>query len=187
MQSQILNRKKEPVAMTTESSREVIKRYIEDAIAAERNFETQLKAFSKQGEQAAVQRVFAEHAIETRHQHQRLSARLAELGGSPSVLKGFLAHMFNFSPKTAQIGHDASEKSSQDLIVAFAIENSEIAMYEELAVVAAFAGDTETEQLARAIQEEERAAAKKVWDLIDSSCRQTFMKVTSNPSNVPVF
>ena len=53
--------------------------------------------------------------------------------------------------------------------------------------MAAFAGDTETEQLARAIQEEERAAAKKVWDLIDSSCRQTFMKVTSNPSNVPVF
>ena len=72
-------------------------------------------------------------------------------------------------------------KSSQDLILAFSIENSEIAMYEELAVVAAFAGDTETEQLARAIQAEERAAAKKVWDLIDSSARQSFMKVTSNP------
>jgi ferritin-like metal-binding protein YciE len=170
--------------MTTQSSREVIKRYIVDAIAAEQNFETQLKAFSREGEQAAVQRVFADHAIETRHQHQRLTARLEELGGSPSVLKSFLAHVFNFAPKTAQIGHDASEKSSQDLIIAFAIENSEIAMYEELAVVAAFAGDTETEQLARAIQEEERAAAKKVWDLIDSSCRQTFMKVTSNPANV---
>ena len=170
--------------MTTQSSREVIKRYIVDAIAAEQNFETQLKAFSKEGEQAAVQRVFAEHAIETRHQHQRLTARLEDLGGSPSVLKSFFAHIFNFAPKAAQIGHDASEKSSQDLIIAFAIENSEIAMYEELAVVAAFAGDKETEQLARAIQEEERAAAKKVWDLIDSSCRQTFMKVTSNPANV---
>ena len=101
-------------------------------------------------------------------------------------MKSFLAHVFNFAPKTAQIGHDASEKSSQDLIIAFAIENSEIAMYEELAVVAAFAGDTETEQLARAIQQEERAAAKKVWDLIDSSCRQSFMKVTSNPANVAV-
>lgn len=69
--------------MPTESSREVIKRYIEDAIAAERNFETQLKAFSKEGEQAAVQRVFAEHAIETRHQYQRLTARLEELGEAP--------------------------------------------------------------------------------------------------------
>jgi ferritin-like metal-binding protein YciE len=55
--------------MSTESSREVIERYIDDAIAAERNFETQLKAFSKEGEQAPVQRLFAEHAIETRHQH----------------------------------------------------------------------------------------------------------------------
>lgn len=173
--------------MTTESSREVIKSYIEDAIVAEQKFEGQLRAFSKEGEQAAVQRLFADHAIETRHQHQRLSARLAELGGSPSAMKSFFAHMFNFAPRAAHIGHDSSEKSSQDLILAFAIENSEIAMYEELAVVAAFAGDTETEQLARAIQEEERAAAKKVWDLIDSSCRQTFMKATSNPSNVSVY
>jgi ferritin-like metal-binding protein YciE len=173
--------------MPTESSREVIKRYIEDAIAAEQNFEAQLKAFSKEGEQAAVQRVFAEHAVETRHQYKRLTARLEELGGRPSVLKGFFAHIFNFAPKTAQIGHDASEKSSQDLIIVFAMENSEIAMYEELAVIAAFAGDTETEQLARAIQEEERAAAKKVWDLIDSSCRQSFMKMTSNPANVSVY
>ena len=172
--------------MPTESSREVIKRYIEDAIAAERNFETQLKAFSKEGEQAPVQRLFAEHAIETSHQHERLTARLEELGGRPSVLKSFFAHIFNFAPKTAQIGHDAAEKSSQDLIIAFAIENSEIAMYEELAVVAAFAGDTETERLARAIQDEECAAAIKVWDLIDSICRQSFMKVTSNPANVAV-
>jgi ferritin-like metal-binding protein YciE len=173
--------------MPTESSREISKRYIEDAIAAEQNFEAQLKAFSKEGEQTAVQRVFAEHAIETRHQHQRLTARLEESGGSPPMLKGFFAHMFNFAPKTAQIGHDASEKSSQDLIIAFPIENSEIAMSQELAVVAAFAGDIETERLARAIQEEERAAAKKVWDLIDSSCRQSFMKMTSNPANVSVY
>jgi ferritin-like metal-binding protein YciE len=170
--------------MSTESSREVIKRYIEDAIAAERNFETQLKAFSKEGEQAAVQQLFAQHAVETRHQHERLTARLEALGGSPSVLKSFLAHIFNFAPKTAQMGHDPAEKNSQDLIIAFAIESSEIAMYEELAVVAGFAGDTETERLAREIQEEEREAAKKVWDLIDSSCRQSFMKVTSNPANV---
>ncbi len=62
----------------------------------------------------------------------------------------------------------------------------EFVVYEELARVAAFAGDTETEELARAIQEEERAAPRKVWDLIDSNCRQSFMKVTSNPANVAV-
>ena len=70
--------------MPTESSREAIKRYIVDAIAAEQNFETQLKAFSKEGDQAAVQHVFAEHAIETRHQQERLTARL-EVSGRKSI------------------------------------------------------------------------------------------------------
>lgn len=170
--------------MSTQSSQEVIRRYLVDAIAAERNFETQLKSFSKDGEQTPVQNLFAEHAVETRHQHERLTARLHALGGSPSTLKSVLAHLFNFAPTAAQIGHDAGEKNSQDLIIAYAIENSEIAMYEELALVAGFAGDTETERLARTIQEEERAAAKKVWSLIDASCRQTFMKLTTNPSNL---
>lgn len=170
--------------MSTESSREVICRYLQDAIAAEKNFETQLKAMAKEGEQTPVQNLFAEHAGETRRQHERLTARLHALGGSPSTLKSFLAHVFNFAPKAAQIGHAAAEKNSQDLIIAYAVENSEIAMYEELAIVAGFAGDEETESLARSIQEEERTAAKKVWDLIDASCRQSFMKVTTNRSNL---
>ena len=170
--------------MPTESSREVIKRYIEDAIAAEQNFETQLKAFSKEDEQAAVQRVFAEHAIETRHQHQRLTARLEQLGGTPSVLKSFLVHVFNFTQRTAHLGQEPAEKSSQNLIVAFGIENSKIAMYEELAVVAAFADDVQTERLARIIQEEERAAARKIWGLIEGCCRQLLMPTVANRGNV---
>ncbi len=170
--------------MSTESSRDVIKRYLEDAIAAERNFETQLKTFSKEGEQTPVQNLFAEHAVETKRQYERLTARLEALGGSPSTVKSFFAHIFNFAPKAAQLGHDAAEKNSQDLIIAFAIENSEIAMYEELAIVAGFAGDAETESLARSIQQEEKTAAQKVWNLIDASCKQTFMKITSNPANV---
>ncbi len=170
--------------MSNESSSEVIKRYLVDAIAAEQNFETQLKAFSKEGEQAPVQRLFADHAVETKSQYERLTARLEALGGSTSTIKSFFAHIFSFAPKTAQLGSDGSEKNAQDLIIAFAIENSEIAMYEELAIVAGFAGDTETEQLAREIQDEERTAAKKVWSLIDGSCRQSFMKITSNPANV---
>lgn len=170
--------------MSTQSSQDVIRRYLEDAIAAEKNFETQLKQFSKEGEQTPVQNLFAEHAVETRHQYERLTARLHALGGSPSTLKSFLAHIFNFAPKAAQIGHEAGEKNSQDLIIAYAIENSEIAMYEELAIVAGFAGDTETERLARSIQEEERTAATKVWSLIDASCRQTFMKLTTNSANL---
>lgn len=156
---------------------EVLRRYLEDAIAAEKNFETQLRAMAKQGDQVAPQQVFEEHANVTRSQHQRLEARLHELGGSSSTLKTLAAHFFNFAPKTAQIGHDEAEVSTQNLLIGYAVESSEIAMYEAMAVTARAAGDLQTEKLAREIQEEERDAAKKVWNLIDGSAQQAFQKV----------
>src|SRR3954452_8164288 len=165
-------------SMAQQAPLEAIQRYLSDAIAAEKNFEDQLRAFAKETDQGPVQQLFAQHADETRLQHERLTARLEALGGSPSGMKSFLAHLFGFAPKTAQIGHDEAEKGSQDLMIAFAVENSEIAMYEALAISAAEAGDRQTEQLAREIQQEERAAAQKVWDLIPASARDSFRKVT---------
>jgi ferritin-like metal-binding protein YciE len=79
------------------------------------------------------------------------------------MLKSFLAHVFNFAPKVAQIGHDASERLTQNLMMAFAVEIAEVAMYESLAEVAAVAGDVETKRLAITIQQQERATADKVW------------------------
>jgi ferritin-like metal-binding protein YciE len=170
--------------MPNESSVEILKRYLQDAIASEQNFESQLKSFSHQGDQVAVQKLFAEHAEQTKSHHERLTARLEAMGGKPSTMKSMLAHVFNFAPKAAQMGHEPTEKSSQDLIIGYAIESSEVAMYEELAIVAGFAGDSETEELAREIQQEERAAAQNIWNLIDASCRRSFMKLASNPANV---
>lgn len=170
--------------MPNESSVDIIRRYLQDAIAAEQNFESQLKAFSHEGDQVSVQKLFAEHAVQTKSQHERLTARLETLGGKPSTMKSLLAHVFNFAPRAAQLGHESTEKSAQDLIIGYAIENSEVAMYEELAIVAGFAGDSETEELAREIQQEERTAAENIWNLIDASCRRSFMKIASNPANV---
>jgi ferritin-like metal-binding protein YciE len=164
--------------MAQQAPDDVIRRYLSDAIAAEKNFEDQLRAFAKETDQGPVQQLFAQHADETRRQHERLTARLEALGGSPSGMKSFLAHLFGFAPKTAQIGHDEAEKGSQDLMIAYAVENSEVAMYEALAVSAATAGDTQTEQLAREIQQEEQATAQKVWNLIAPSARDSFRKVT---------
>jgi len=93
-------------------------------------------------------------------------------------MKSFLGGIFGFAPRVAQMGHDAAEKGTQDLIAAFAIENSEIAMYEALASAAAAAGDSLTEQLARDIQMQERRAAELVWSLIAPSARDSFFKVT---------
>jgi ferritin-like metal-binding protein YciE len=165
--------------MSQQSPTEAIRRYLEDAIAAEQNFENQLRAFAAESSQAEVKQVFAQHAEETRSQHERLSARLEALGGKPSGMKSFLAHLLGFAPKAAQVGHDPAEKSTQDLVMAYAVEHSEIAMYEALAVSASAAGDEATSALAREIQAEERAAAEKVWNLLAGSARDSFERVAA--------
>jgi len=164
--------------MAQQTAGDIIRRYLSDAIAAEKNFENQLRAFANETDQGPVQQLFAQHADETRRQHERLTVRLQALGGEPSAMKTFFANLFGFAPKAAQLGHDEAEKGTQDLVMAYAVEHSEIAMYEALAVAASAAGDTETERLARDIQQEERRAAEKVWALISPSARDSFLKVT---------
>jgi len=165
--------------MSHQTPSETICRYLEDAIAAENSFEHQLRQFAKEVEQPELKQLFEQHADETRTQEQRLTARLESLGGKPSGVKGFMANMFGFAPKVAQIGHDRAELGTQDLMMAFAVENSEIAMYEALAVSAAACGDLETEQLAREIQDEERLTADKVWNHLAPCARQSFEKITA--------
>jgi ferritin-like metal-binding protein YciE len=154
------------------TAQEILARYLEDAIAAEKSFEKQLIGFSEEVENPAVQAMFREHAAETREQYTQLTQRLEEMGGSTSAVKGFLAQMFGVAPKIAQIGHDVYERQTQDLMMAFAVENAEVAMYESLAHVAKLAGDTRTEELARQIQQQEKQTAEKVWAQIAPAARR---------------
>jgi ferritin-like metal-binding protein YciE len=163
--------------MAQETANDAIKAYLQDAIAAERNFETQLRQFAREGENELVQRMFLQHADETRLQYERLGARLEEIGGSPSTAKSILAHILGMAPKAGQIFEDESERVVQNLMMAYAVENSEIAMYEALATVAAAAGDAETEALARSIQIQERQTADKVWSQIANAARTSFVKL----------
>jgi ferritin-like metal-binding protein YciE len=169
-----------------EASTDVINRYLEDAIAAEKSFETQLQGFAKEGDNEAVKAAFHQHALETRRQYERLTARLESLGGSTSTAKSILAHLFNLSPKTAQIGHEKEERTTQNLIMAFAVENSELAMYQALISVAEAAGDTETAALAREIQAEEKRTADKVWSLLSPAALEAYRRVaTSSAASSP--
>ncbi len=78
-------------------------RYLEDAIAAEKSFETQLLGFSKEVENTAVEVMFRQHAEETKVQYTGLTQRIEQLGGSTSTLKGFLAKVFGVAPKVTLI------------------------------------------------------------------------------------
>jgi ferritin-like metal-binding protein YciE len=164
------------VAETTDH---VIKRYLEDAIAAEKSFETQLQGFSQEGDDAAAKGLFHQHALETKRQYERLTQRLEALGGSTSMAKSIMAHVFNLTPKAAQLGHEKEERTTQNLMMAFAVENSEMAMYEALITVAEAAGDTETSSLAREIQAEEKATADKVWQLLSPAALDAYRRVAA--------
>src|SRR4051812_27321169 len=100
----------------------LIARYLEDAIAAEKAFETQLKGFAAEADDSQVNAAFQQHAGETRDQYVALTARLEALGGSTSTLKSWMAHLFGTSPKLAQAGHDKHERTTQNLIMAYSVE-----------------------------------------------------------------
>jgi ferritin-like metal-binding protein YciE len=153
----------------------VISVYIQDAIAAEKSFETQLTGFSKEADDPALQALYQQHAEETRGQYALLTDRLGEIGGSPSTFKSFLAHVFNFAPKIAQLGHEKSERVTQNLMMAYAVENAEVAMYESMVTAAELAGDTRTAQIARQIQQQERETAEKVWRQVGPAARRSIV------------
>jgi len=159
-----------------ERSAEVVRRYLEDAIAAEKSFETQLQGFAKDGENAAAKSAFEQHALETKKQYERLTARLESLGGSVSTAKTLLADFLGLGSRLAHSGQGSERRTTQDLMLAFALEYSELALYETLAAIAEAAGDPETAALARSIQKEEKAAAEKFWQLIPEAALQDYAK-----------
>ncbi|MGI8769930.1 MAG: DUF892 family protein [Acidobacteriaceae bacterium] len=167
----------------------LVREYLIDAIAAENNSESQLAAMSKMGDHAPTQKAFSEHAAETRQQARRLTERLESIGGSPSTFKSFVAHLLNFAPKLAQFGHDTSEHNTQNLIIAYTLEHGEVAMYEALATAAKVAGDLQTEQLAREIQQEEKHAAERFWNMIAPVAREGMLRISDarerNPNLTP--
>ena len=151
-----------------ESSADVVRRYLENAIAAERTYEAQLLQFAEEGAGQAAAQVFHQHALETKSQHERLTARLEALGGSPSGTKSVLSYLFAPSTKVTQTrSHD--QHTTHNLISAFTVENNEVAMYEALFAVAEAAGDPDTASLSRTIQSEERSTAEKLWSLLPDS------------------
>src|SRR4051794_30999998 len=111
-----------------------INRYLEDAIAAEKSFETQLNGFAKEASWPEARTLFEVHSRETHAQFESLTARLEALGGSIPAVKTMLADVFGMAPKIAQAGHEEEDRATQDLMMAFAVENAEVAMYESLAI-----------------------------------------------------
>lgn len=156
--------------MTSKAS-DIIQRYLQDSIASERVFESQLRRMEEEASTPEVRNLFATHAEDTKRQYERLTARLHVLGGAPSTTKSILAHFFGAISNTAQIGHLKGDKTTQNLVIAYAVEQSEAATYEALKIVAEELGDLTTANLAEEIQREEQITAQRIWNLIPSAVR----------------
>ncbi|MBV9758933.1 MAG: DUF892 family protein [Acidobacteriaceae bacterium] len=155
------------------TSTDVIRRYLAEAIRVEKEAESRLRTLAEQGDDAEVQAFFRLDADETSARHRRLSDRLAALGESPSPVKDFFQELFASAPKMQPDDSDG-QSVVNNLILAFSIEKSKCAMYEALANVAVAASDPETEALARAIQAQANAAADKLWRFLPSRSKIAF-------------
>lgn len=153
---------------------DTIVRYLQDAEAAERNFEDALASISKTDGQPEVQTALAGMSRNARSQHERLEARIEALGGSRSTVKSAIAHVLGFAPLLGQVGQTSAEKNTQHLILTIAAAAAESAMYEALATAAAAAGDPTTERLARELQGEERQDYRQAAVLLRQSALETF-------------
>ncbi len=155
----------------SESSVQVVARYLQEAVSAARNFETQLRAFADEAHAGERQRIFLEHAARLHRRHEQLVARAESLGVAPVAAKSLLDHLFSLSPKTAHAAHVKSH-TTENFIKMYAIESSEVALYEALANIAEAAGDVDTETLVRSLQREAKTAVETIWQLLPAAARE---------------
>lgn len=152
-----------------------IARYIDDAIALEASSITALKDMITEATDPVDAALFQEHLSETQLQKEHLEARLKAMGGTHNSLKDAMNKIGAAATDLLHLGKDAGDKATRNLIQAYAVENLEVATYESLYAAATEAGDMETAQLAKQIQAQEEAAAKKIFPRIASVAKSALV------------
>lgn len=148
---------------TATPARERLIHWLRDAHAVEKQAETLLGSKLERIEHFPElgQRI-AQHLEETRSQATRLEACLDHYDESPSSFKDITSKMSAFF-------HGLGTASMSDEIVKamgmmYAFEHMEIAAYKNLVLAARAAGDARTEEVCRAILDEEIAMANWLAD-----------------------
>lgn len=152
-----------------------IARYIDDAIALEASSITSLKDMIDEATDPVDAALFQEHLAETELQRQHLEERLKAMGKTHNSLKDAMNRVGAAATDLLHLGKDAGDKATRNLIQAYAIENLEVATYESLYAAATEAGDVETANLAKQIQSQEEAAAKKIFPRINPMAKSALV------------
>ena len=154
----------------SETSAEVVKRYLREALASEKTIQVAFEALD--GKTVAApsrQIVFNCGELSRRHQEQ-LKNRLASLAVSSSDSKSLFARVFESRGGARETEHQALHQTLQALIEPFAATHSAIAIYEALAIMAAAGGDSDTAGLARLLQGGHQTVAEQLSTAIEVQC-----------------
>lgn len=148
------------------SSTEFIQRYLEDSIALEQAVEVRLRSMAKDCSAGPAHDLFIHHADQAREHAAKLTNRLRQIGGTPSTTKGIVAHLFGNILQKPPVASHTTDRETQDLLLAYSLQHTAIAVYEALHAAADYLGDTETSVIAQSTQTDQRKAAEAFWNAL---------------------
>jgi ferritin-like protein len=162
----------------SETSAEVIRRYLQEAITDGKNTETYLQKFANEIDESEAKQLLLRLAVEARKQHEKLAVRLASLGGSSSTIHGLFSQLLGLGSRTSQIGREKNDRIMENLIAVFAAEHGKAALCEAIANMSEAASDHDTAALARSIQDQANASAEKLWQLLPRAASEAYRRST---------
>jgi ferritin-like metal-binding protein YciE len=151
-------------------------KYLTDAHSIEHQALIQMKMAPGMAGDSEIAAAFELHRTETEEHERLVDERLSALGGSPSKIK-------DLAGTVTGVGFGLFAKLQPDtpgklITHAFSYEHMELAAYDMLARVADRAGDAETAQVARRIEEQERAMAERVAGLFDRAAQASLRELS---------
>jgi len=164
-----------------ESSAQVVRRYLEDVVAAETAFASQYGEIVRQIPSGSARESLKSNLDRMVNLQEQLAKRLHQLGGSVPGARGFFAQLFGLGRKYVSRHEPMRNDPVKNLIHGFAINNNELAMYEALANVSEAAGDVDTADLARLNQQEVRLAAEAIWAFLKVACSESLVPAQRLP------
>ncbi len=153
-------------AVGSTDANEQVPAYLSDAHALEQQSVGLLRRAIDVSTAAQLQDAYRAHLAESDRHAALLEDRLAELGGSHSIVKDAAMRAGALNWATFFEAHP--DTTGKVAAFAYAFEHLEIAGYEQLRRVAETAGDAETARMVDGICGEERAAAATIaaeWDV----------------------
>lgn len=164
-----------------ENSQERLVRYLQDAHAAEVGVAKMLDDCIEDSDDAAIKALFEDQLKMSLTHQEQIGKCLIKYGEQPNGGKSFVSSMMAKVSDLIQGGHDQPDKNTQNLIKALTAGNMESAIYESLIAYSQAIGEDDVVQVARAIQQEERQNAKRIWPMISQYAVTALEKVTDRP------